>query len=408
MWKRWVWTVFLLLPGWAVARAEGTITLDEALRRAEELSPAGREIALEMERARAEIGASGLWSNPELALVREESAGVVERFASVTQSFPLTGRLALERDAARRGHTAAQARARQERIGLRAAVRQSFIELLLAQERSAAVANGRTQLQELVAVLRAREREGESSGFDRMRAERELAEVEADFAEARGRLASAQSSLAALVDLPAEGLRASGKLEPEAPLPKREEMLRLAETRGDIVALDLEAERFDLAARAARRRRVPDASLTLGTKTTEVGTPDDRGPIVGIGLSFPIFDRGQGGRSVALAEGALLRARRALLARQTLGEVESAYADVLARREAEQAYAALGDPEELTRIARATYEEGAMRILELLDAYRTVLAARIRQLELHASARRAESILEQAAGAGSPAAEVSR
>lgn len=397
-----------LVPTAALAGEARRITIDEALRRAEELSPAGQEIAIGIERARAEIEASGLWSNPEVSLVREESAGVVERFANVSQTFPLTGRLAIERDAARTGHSAAQARAKQERFTLRAKVRETFVDLLLAQELTRALEAGRVQLLELVEALRVREKEGETSGFDRMRAERELAEVEADQAESSGRLAVAKSALAAVVALPADDLEASGSLSPEAPLPKEDEIQRLASTRGDVTALDQEAERADLLARSSRRRIIPDLSLTAGTKTTEAGTPDDRGPVLGVGFSLPIFDRGQGGRAVATADGALLRARRAKLVRLVEAEIEAAYAEVEARRRAEEAYATHGNAEDLLRIARATYEGGAMRILELLDAYRTVLAVRIRELELHAAARRAEAALGLALGVELPSSEVSR
>jgi outer membrane protein TolC len=400
--------VLLLAPMVALAGEARPITMDEALRRAEELSPAGQEIALEIERARAEIAASGLWSNPEFSLVREESAGIVERFANVSQTFPLTGRLALERDAARTGQSAAQARAKQERIALRAKVRETFVDLLLAQELTKALETGRAQLHELVEVLRVREREGESSGFDRMRAERELAEVEADQAESRGRLAVAKSALAAVVALPADGLEASGSLGSQVPLPEGGEIQRLAAMRGDVTALDNEAERADLLARSSRRRIIPDLSLTAGTKTTEAGTPDDRGPVLGVGFSIPIFDHGQGGRAVAGAEGALLRTRRAKLVRLAETEIEAAYAEVDARRRAEEEYSAHGNAEDLLRIARATYEGGAMRILELLDAYRTVLAVRLRELELHAAARRAEAALGLALGVELPASEVPR
>src|SRR5262245_45001038 len=187
----------LLESSLAAAGEPRPITLDEALRRAEDLSPAARIVALGVERARAEAQASGLWPNPELSLVREESAGVVERFASLSQELPWSGRLGLERSAARADLSAAEAGARQERVDLRARVRESFIDLLLAQERAAALEAGRARLGDLVETLRAREREGESSGFDRMRAEREMAEVEADRIEEGGRLLAARSALSA-------------------------------------------------------------------------------------------------------------------------------------------------------------------------------------------------------------------
>ena len=392
-------------PSAALAAEAHEITLEEALHRAEEASPAGQEIARAVERARAEIGASGLWPNPEIALVREDSAGVVERFANLSQTFPLTGRLSLERDAARRGAAAAEARARQERATLRARVRLSFTDLLAAQDRAAGIERGRARLADLVETLRAREQVGESSGFDRMRAERELADLEADQAEAEGRLAGAAAALAGLLALSSEGLRASGSLTTGPPLPAREALERLAAARGDIAALDAEAEQADLRARAARRRVVPDASVTVGTKDTDVGTDEDRGPVLGIGFSLPVFDRGQGARGVATAEAALLRARRAGLARLAAAGIEAAHAEALARRSAEERYGAHGDPEDLVRIARAAYEAGSMRILELLDAYRTELAVRLRSLDLHAEARRAEASLGAALGTDLPIAE---
>ncbi|HEV8200635.1 MAG TPA: TolC family protein [Candidatus Polarisedimenticolia bacterium] len=400
--------VLVLAPSAARADEARLISLEEALLRADTLAPAGREIAAGIERARSEIAASGLWPNPDLSLVREESAGVVERFATLSQTFPLTGRLSLERDAARSGAAAAEADARRDRAALHAQVRAAFTDLLFAQERSAELGRGRTRLAELVATLRVREEAGESSGFDRMRAERELADVEADDAEAEGRLAAAAAALAPLVALPSRGLRASGALTPGPPLPDQEALAALVSMRGDLVALDAQAERADLLARAARRRAVPDASLTVGTKTTDAGTDDDRGPVIGLGLSLPLFDRGQGGRSVATAEAALLRARRDHLARSIEAGIASAHAEASARRRAEDQYDSHGDPEDLVRIARAAYEAGSMRILDLLDAYRTTLAVRLRSLELHAGARRAEAALGLALGCDLPIVEESR
>lgn len=388
----------ILLPPADPGRAEPRlITLEEALQRAEDVSPDVRRIAFEVERARGEAGASGLWPNPELSLVREESAGVVERFAQVSQTLPWSGRLGLERSAAQAGLRAAEATARQDRVNLRARVREAFLDLLLAQERSAALEAGRSRLGDLVEVLRAREREGESSGFDRMRAERELAEVEADLLQDQGRLARVRAGLAALVVLPGEGLTASGSLVTAAAVPSPDRLRDLLESRGDLVAQDAEAERSDLRARAARRRLVPEPSVTLGAKTAEAGGLEDTGPTVAIGVPLPVFDRGQQAGSDR-AEAASIRARRESLARLAAAEADALHAEVMARRDAALRYAAPGDPEALVRIAMAAYEGGAMKILDVLDACRTALAVRLRELELQAEARRAEVALGRALG----------
>ncbi len=52
----------------------------------------------------------------------------------------------------------------------------------------------------------------------------------------------------------------------------------------------------------------------------------------------------------------------------------------------------------MVRIAQATYEAGEMRIFELLDAYRTSLAAELRATEVRLSARLAEIRLSRAMG----------
>lgn len=377
------------------------ITLEEALRLAE-ASPAARAVSLEIDRARAEVAGSGLWPNPELAASREESAGTVERFANLSVPVVFSGRLGLERNAARQGLVAVEARARQEKVSLSAGVREAFFELLAAQERVATLEREASQLAELVEVLRAREIEGESSGFDRMRGERERAEVQADFLASRGGLARSQAFLAALLAIPSDGLVADGSLLPAAPLPSREEIFRRAELRGDVVALDSQAEGRETLARAAGRRLIPEPLVTAGTKTTAGAEAQGTGPELGISFLVPLFDRGQGLRAVAEAEGRLLRTERELRGWLAKAEAEAAYAEAVARREAEETYTAAGSPDELVSIARAAYEEGEMTILEVLDAYRTALAFRLRMAELRVEARRAEAALARAAGLDPP------
>ena len=57
--------------------------------------------------------------------------------------------------------------------------------------------------------------------------------------------------------------------------------------------------------------------------------------------------------------------------------------------------AGIGDIE---RIAQVSYDAGEQGILELLDAYRTTSATRIRQAELDAAVREAEIELEFVSG----------
>jgi cobalt-zinc-cadmium efflux system outer membrane protein len=191
---------------------------------------------------------------------------------------------------------------------------------------------------------------------------------------------------------------AVGTLDPRAPLPSRDEARAQALGRGDVLALRTQAERQDLLARAAARRAIPEPTVLAGRKTTTAGDIQDQGPIFGVSLTIPLFDRGQGARAVAEVEATLLRARQQALESRLAAEAMAAVTNAEARREAEATYGPASDPDALVRIASGAYEEGEMRILELLDAYRTALAARVRIIELRLEARRAEITVDVATG----------
>ena len=386
----------LLLQALAPAEGSGGLTLEAALQMADRASSA-RAIALEVDRARAALKSAGQFPNPEISLGREK-AGDVETGLTVSQGLPFTGRLSLERAAARRGVHAAEAQMKQARLELRARVREAFVDVLAQQERQKVIEAGLAQLDELVRVLRAGENEGESSGFDRMRSERERAEVAADLYDARARLAHARAALAAPLGITPTALTTLGALALGAPLPTVEAARAQASARSDLMALRTQAEQQDLLARAAARRVIPEPMLAAGRKTSEADGTRGQGPIFGLSLAFPLFDRGQGARAIAEAEGHLLRTRQQALENRLPAEAAAAVSDAEARREAEATYAPAADPDALVRIARAAYAEGEMRILELLDAYRTALAARLRIIELRGQARKAEIAIDVATG----------
>ena len=329
--------------------------------------------------------------------MREESAGTQEDFVELAIPLPIWGRRGLERTAAESGLAAAEAAAGRDRAALRTRVKESFLDLLRSQERTAALETGKARLVELVAVLRDREEQGESAGFDVLRAERDLADLDADLHGARGDRLAARAVLAALVDLPAEDLEAAGTLEAQSPLPPCEELVSGARSRGDLVALAAEVQGLEALARSQRRGVIPEPSLTAGTKTTRGPAEHDTGPVLGLMFRLPVAERSQQARSTE-AEAAWAGARWVAATRAAEADVAAACARAVARREAEQAYLGAGSPGELIRMAQAAYAAGEMTILELLDANRTVLGAALRTIDLRAEARATEVALEAAAG----------
>src|ERR671934_40310 len=71
----------------------------------------------------------------------------------------------------------------------------AYADLVAAQTRERELTASRDRLQELAGILARREREGDAAGFDRLRAEREVLDVEADRIIAAADRARAQGRL---------------------------------------------------------------------------------------------------------------------------------------------------------------------------------------------------------------------
>lgn len=384
------------------AHAQVVLTEADALARLSADSPRVRSLRVEIDLAKADMAAASRLPNPRLTLNREAVAGVAEDFVLVSQPLPVTGRRTLEARAAEALVRATVLRVDDLERRVRAEVRLAFETLrqrqIQAQELGAMVGD----LRELAGVLATREEAGDAAGFDRLRAEREVLDVEADLAAAAVARAQAQAGLAAFFSPPVDPLALTVVTEVGAarPLPAAGELLARAEaTRGELLALREEMEAFRLSGQAAARRNVPEPEIVAGVKTSNVGR-GDRGSVVSVVAAVPLFDRSRPEQSRAEARerraAADLEVRRAHIR----SEVAALRDIVAARRRAADAYrtAAVGRSDELRRIARVSYDAGERGILELLDAYRSSAAARLRLAELDADVRRAEIELEFATG----------
>ncbi len=223
---------------------------------------------------------------------------------------------------------------------------------------------------------------------------------ESQLAEARGALASARARLAGLLGLPVESLRVAPALEV---MPHRDETVvgRDATTRPGAEQARASLRFAQEAERRARWAWLPTLELGAGVKRADnAGANSGRGYALGVSLSIPLFDHGQGVRLQARAQHALASARSEALARSNDSEVERALLvfraarDELARFEAR----ALEQVQALLLAARSGYREGERTVVELLDAQRAQTDVAERRLNLLRAAKRAEARLRAAAG----------
>jgi cobalt-zinc-cadmium efflux system outer membrane protein len=284
----------------------------------------------------------------------------------------------------------------------RAELRAAYATLVAAQIRERELIRARDRLQELARVLEKREAAGDAAGFDRLRAEREALEVEADRVGASSARARAQAQLAAFFSGGTDpaSLVAQERAGDAVVLPTVEMLVEHAErTRGDLLALQKEVESARLARKAADRRWIPEPEVVAGTKSSSAGG-GDIGSVFGVQAVLPLFDRGQPQAAIADAKASQASARLAALDVALRNEIAAARAAAADRRGAASQYreSALRTTGELERIAQVSYDAGERGILELLDAYRTSSLARVRQAALDAAAREAEIELEFVSG----------
>jgi len=378
------------------------LTESEVLARLSADSPRVRAIRAAVEVARADVLAAGRWPNPRLTLDRESVAGITENITMVAQPLPITGRRGLEVQAASALVDASSNRSDDAVRRVRADLRLAFAQLVAAQARQRELTASRDRLRELAEILAKREAAGDAAGFDRLRAEREVLDIETDRAFASTDRARAQSTVASFFADAIEPPRviAVYRVPPPATLPSVDALVEHAESiRGELLALRKEVDAAQSAAKAADRRRVPEPEIVAGTKSSTAGG-GDLGSVITLHASIPIFDRGRPERALALARASQAEARAEAFRVALRSDIAALRAAVLEHRETAERYraSAVNGASQIERIAQVSYDAGERGILELLDAYRTGSSARVRQAALDLAVRQAELELEFVSG----------
>ncbi|MEX2262715.1 MAG: TolC family protein [Bryobacteraceae bacterium] len=255
-------------------------------------SPQAREARARVAIAEAETRDRSLYINPSVNYSRE-GAGRTEFFLA-EQILPVTGRLRLLRQAGGAQVRATEAEGAFSLWQARSTLRQAFYRVLAAQYSETVYAAGLKDIENVIRVLAAREREGEGSKFDRLRTERERAELLAELALVRAATALERAQLLAFLPPGTDIVAVSGQIEtPPLVLNESELMQRALAVREDYRAEQRRLEQYCLEQRAAERLRYPEPVLYAGLKRADVGTRIANGPVVGITVPLPLFNKGQ-------------------------------------------------------------------------------------------------------------------
>ena len=389
----WIAGVSLSVPSFAVAQDRSDREVVDLIVRE---GPRAGAVRAETEVTRRAQLARLPYSNPRV-LYSREGAGFTE-FLQLEQPLPIPGlRAALSRAGVEA--TAVTEAETDARLSiLRADAATAVARLLAGQERLQVGESHAREVGRLIEVLRTREREGEGSRFDRLRAEQEFREARQLVTVAAIAVAESRATVSALLPREVQLGRIVRAQAPPKVAPEIDALMTQARSsRAELRALEHAGRHAGLEAVAARRARLPVPTVFGGLKRADDASGRQSGAVLGVNLSLPVFDAG--GREAARwdAERARVEAERAAIEDQIHAEVTRASESLRLRMAAvSEDEGATGD--ELLQIAEVAYREGEVGILELLDAVRTASRAKTRTIDIQLDTRLAQIALERAVG----------
>jgi cobalt-zinc-cadmium efflux system outer membrane protein len=391
----------VLLAGLPVLAQQqpAVLTLEDALERARQSAPAVIAARMRIDEARGRVVGASLpfASNPTVEVEAGRHSGATSSTdygLEVGQDLELPRRRRARIDAAQAGVTQEEQRAREvEREALRE-VATTFLRAVEARERAEAAGSGKRLADEALRIADRRYAAGDVAQLDVNLARTAVARADAETRIANATLTGHVTQLQVLLGL-AELVTVGGSLRDALTLATTDLLTRAAD-RPDVRVLEAEIAEAEADQRLARTLRWPD----LGVRASYAKEEGDRIVLGGVGLTLPMFNRGQEATAVANARLARLRAQREALTRTIEAEVRGAVVTHDALRAAASEYERTVLPlvEENEKLALESYEVGQIGLGDLLLVRREALDARRAFIDQLIETRLAEVELRALAG----------
>jgi cobalt-zinc-cadmium efflux system outer membrane protein len=381
----------------------GGLTLPAAVRRTLEHHPALAAAASGVDAALERQVQAGLWPNPELEVEAENFGGsgelagfdASELTAVLSQPLPVGGRVAAGRDLAGAAADAARTDLEASRLEVSARTRSRFYGALLAQERVSLASELLELTQTLARTVTLRVEAGKVSPVEGAKARIEVARARARSVRAHHELAAARELLVAMWGGTAAEV---GDLVPPEPLvvapPAADLLLADLTATVEMRRLEHEVRQRELAVRLARAEAIPDLAVSVGAR--QLRDLGEEAWVAGLAMAVPIFDRGRPARRAAELELEQSRHRTQARRLELAAELEAARERLAALTD--ELYGLDRDivpaAEEVHAAAEIGYREGKLGFLDVLDAQRTLVEARVQRLDVLAHYLEARTALE--------------
>ena len=375
---------------WISANAAQTqpLTLDAALQTAFANNPDLAAAQWEIDIAEGGRQQAGLIPNPVASWDAEDTRRN-SRTTSIklSQTLELGGKRGARIEVATRAQDAAALTLEQRRNVLRAEVIDSYYGALRAQERLDLAQRSMALAERGLVVANGRVTAGKSSPVEATRAQVQVSEIRLELNRAHIGQADAYRRLAASTGSAATDFQAVATQNTSVPaLPAAAQLLARLEQTAELRLAELNIVQNEASVGLEKAQRIPDLDVSIGSQYD--ASVRERVNLVGVSMPIPLFNRNQGNILAAsrrtdqardLRNAAELRLRTET--RQALDLWQTANTEVRAFNQQ-----ILPAAQSAVDSATRGFEMGKFNFLDVLDAQRTLIAARTQYLTATAQA----------------------
>nr|WP_314533412.1 TolC family protein [uncultured Pseudomonas sp.] len=375
---------------WVVASASQaqTLTLDSALQTAFANNPELAAAQWDIDIAQGGRQQAGLIPNPVASWDVEDTRRDSRTTSiKISQALELGGKRGARIDVASRAQDAAALTLEQRRNTLRAEVIDNYYGASRAQERLDLAQRSMTVAERGLVVANGRVTAGKASPVEATRAQVQLSEIRLELDRAQIGLTDAYRRLAASTGSAAPNFQAVATQNPSTPaVPSATQLLARLEQTTELRLAELSIQQNEASVGLEKAQRIPDLDVSIGSQYD--ASVRERVNLVGVSMPIPLFNRNQGNVLAAtrradqardLRNATELRLRTET--RQALDLWQSANTEVRAFNQQ-----ILPAAQSAVDSATRGFEMGKFSFLDVLDAQRTLIAARTQYLNATAQA----------------------
>lgn len=387
----------LVVPSVATAQS---LSLSQAIQSAFAENPDLAAARWEIGVAEGDRQQAGLIPNPVMSWEAEDTRrSTSTTTVMLSQALELGGKRGARIDAASKGQDAARIELERRGNELRAEVVQAFYAALRAQTGLDLARQSLTLAERGLEVAEGRVRAGKSSPVEATRAQVQLAETtllvrraETLKTNSYRDLARATGSATASFDSLDYSDLSPGKS------PSAAKMLTAINQSAELRLAQTQIDQRDAALGSERAQRIPDVTVSIGSQYSREDR--QRVNVVGVSLPLPLFNRNQGNVLAASRRADQARDLRNAVELRLRTQTQSALDQWTTASKDVESFNQVILPSAKSAVDAATrgFEMGKFGFLEVLDAQRTLIAARSQYLDSLAIATDARVTIERIYG----------